>query len=88
MLERNLCFVDTSALKNNQDQPDQTTDVVIHYMKQQLSRAIASISHPSSDLQSMLSGNGGSQVDLILYLISEGLPALVLVLASCIANKS
>lgn len=75
VLERNLCFVDTSA-NNDKGQPDQTTEVIIQYMKQQLSRAIASVSHPSSDLQNMLGGNGGSQVDLILYLISEGLLAL------------
>lgn len=73
VLERNLCFVDTSASRNDKGQPDQTTEVIIQYMKQQLSRAIASVSHPSSDLQNMLGGNGGSQVDLILYIISEGL---------------
>lgn len=72
VLERNLCFVDTSA-KDDKGQPDQTTEVIIQYMKQQLSRAIASVSHPSSDLQNMLGGDGGSQVDLVLYLISEGL---------------
>jgi hypothetical protein len=73
VLERNLCFVDISASRNDKGQPDQTTEVIIQYMKQQLSRAIAAVSHPSSDLQNMLGGNGGSQVDLILYIISEGL---------------
>lgn len=72
VLERNLCFVDTSS-NNGQSHPDQTTEVIIQYMRQQLSRAIASVSHPSSDLRNMLGGNGGSQVDLVLYLISEGL---------------
>ncbi|EED17043.1 conserved hypothetical protein [Talaromyces stipitatus ATCC 10500] len=71
VLERNLCFVDTSASHNSKTNSDQTTEAIIQYMRQQLSRAIASVSHPSSDLQNMLGGNGGSQVDLILYLISE-----------------
>lgn len=86
MLERNLCFVDTSASRNHKDQPDQTTEVIIQYMKQQLSRAIASVSHPSSDLQNMLGGNGGSQVDLVLYLISKGLLALILLVLG-LSNK-
>lgn len=80
VLERNICFVDTSESKNDKGQPDLTTEVIIQYMQQQLSRAIASVSHPSSDLQNMLGGDGGSQVDLVLYLISEGLPVLPTVL--------
>lgn len=72
VLERNLCFVDTSTPENNKVRSSQTTDLIIQYMRQQLSRAVASVSHPGSDLQNMLGGNGGSQVDLILYLISDG----------------
>lgn len=72
VLERNVCFVDTSDANNSKTRSSQTTEVIIQYMRQQLSRAIASVSHPNPDLQNMLGGNGGSQVDLILYLISEG----------------
>lgn len=69
VLERNLCFVDTlTASKSRLHE----TEAIIQYMKQQLSRAVASIRQPSLDLQNMLGGNGGSQVDVLLYLISEG----------------
>lgn len=69
VLERNLCFVDTLAANKNRLHE---TEAIIQYMKQQLSRAVASIKKPSLDLQNMLGGNGGSQVDVLLYLISEG----------------
>ncbi|OKL59655.1 hypothetical protein UA08_05135 [Talaromyces atroroseus] len=71
VLERNLCFVDTSASGGSTSRRSQTTDIIIQYMRQQLSRAISSVSNPNSDLRNMLGGNGGSQVDVILYLISE-----------------
>lgn len=69
VLERNLCFVDTLATSKNRLHQ---TEAIIQYMKQQLSRAVASIRQPSLDFQNMLGGNGGSQVDVLLYLISEG----------------
>ncbi|CRG86656.1 hypothetical protein PISL3812_03666 [Talaromyces islandicus] len=68
VLERNLCFVDTLAASKNRLHQ---TEAIIQYMKQQLSRAVASIRQPSLDFQNMLAGNGGSQVDVLLYLISE-----------------
>lgn len=69
VLERNLCFVDTlAASKNRLNQ----TETIIQYMKQQLSRAVASVRQPNIDFQNMLGGIGGSQVDVLLYLISEG----------------
>ncbi|KAH8430395.1 uncharacterized protein LDX57_008058 [Aspergillus melleus] len=68
VLERNICFVDTSA--NSSTRAGQT-DAIIHYMHQQLVRAIASLHRPNHDFQNMLAGNGGAQVDAILFLISE-----------------
>jgi hypothetical protein len=69
VLERNLCFVDTLAASKNRLYQ---TEAIIQYMKQQLSRAVASIRQPCLDFQNMLGGNGGSQVDVLFYLISEG----------------
>lgn len=69
VLERNICFVDTSA--NSSTRAGQT-DAIIHYMHQQLVRAMASLHRPNHDFQNMLAGNGGAQVDAILFLISEG----------------
>lgn len=41
-------------------------------MTQQLSRAVAAVGTAGSDFQNMLGGNGGTQVDAVLYLVSEG----------------
>lgn len=70
VLERNLCFVDGSS--GSTVSRDGETRAMIHYMKQQLSRAIAAVGTASMDLRNMLGGNGGSQVDAVLYLMSEG----------------
>jgi len=69
VLERNLCFVDTPGGPLSRAGQ---TDVVVQYMNQQLLRAIAAMNTGNIDLQNMLGGNGGSQVDAVLYLISEG----------------
>lgn len=69
VLERNICFVDTVDGKSNRT--DQT-ELEVRYMKQQFQRAVTSIHTVDSDLRGLLSGNGGSQVDSVLYLISEG----------------
>ncbi|KAJ5100231.1 hypothetical protein N7456_006283 [Penicillium angulare] len=67
VLERNLCFVDTSTTSLGQAGQ---TDSIMQYMRQQLQRATSSWTNPGIDLQNLLAGNGGSQVDVILYLIS------------------
>lgn len=69
VLERNLCFVDTPATSINRAEQ---TDAILHYVHQQLYRAIAAFDSPNGDFQNMLAGNGGSQVDAIIYLISQG----------------
>ncbi|KMP04891.1 hypothetical protein CIHG_04181 [Coccidioides immitis H538.4] len=68
VLERNLCFVDT--VNTCVDQIEQT-NLEIQYMIQQFRRATTAIHSGNADLQGLLSGNGGSQVDAILYLISQ-----------------
>jgi len=63
VLERNICFVDT---------PDSAKlERVSHYVEQQLQKALASASEASTDFQGLLSGRGGSQVDVVLYLITK-----------------
>lgn len=69
VLERNLCFVDSPGTGLSRAAQ---TDLVIQYMHQQLMRAMAAFDSINADLQGMLGGNGGSQVDAVLYLISEG----------------
>ncbi|KAJ5383274.1 hypothetical protein N7517_001185 [Penicillium concentricum] len=67
VLERNLCFVDTAT---NLSQTGQT-DAIGQYMRQQFFRATNALNGSSVDFQNLLAGNGGSQVDAILYLISN-----------------
>jgi hypothetical protein len=64
VLERNLCFVDTASSKR--------LDHIVHYAEQQLMKAIDATTTGRHDFTSMLSGQGGSQVDVILYLVSKG----------------
>ncbi|KAJ5635484.1 uncharacterized protein N7484_008797 [Penicillium longicatenatum] len=68
VLERNLCFVDQPATSLSRAGQ---TDAVLQYMRQQLQRAITALAVPGIDFQNLLAGNGGSQVDAILYLISH-----------------
>lgn len=70
VLERNLCFVDTPANSLSQEMH---ADVIVQYIHQQLARAMVAPNTSVFDFQNMLAGNGGSQVDAILYLISEGI---------------
>ena len=64
VLERNICFVDVSSSTG--------TEPIVEYMVQQLQGSIASVSSGSKDFLGLLSGRGGAQVDVILYLISNG----------------
>ena len=65
VLERNLCFVDTCTTKG--------IESVVEYMQQQLYGVIASSNSTSGEFLGLLSGRGGPQVDVILYLISQGM---------------
>lgn len=68
VLERNLCFVDTSSSKK--------IDHIVQYAEQQLTKAVEASTTGQHDFAAMLSGRGGSQVDVILYLISKGVLSL------------
>jgi hypothetical protein len=65
VLERNVCFVDTSdSIK---------LEKIISYVEQQLVNAISSVDQLSGEFSGMLSGRGSSQVDVILYLLCKGM---------------
>ncbi|KAL4747595.1 hypothetical protein BDW72DRAFT_11184 [Aspergillus terricola var. indicus] len=68
VLERNICFVDVQGHQLSQSGQ---IDTVIKYISQQLSRAASALESSNADFQNMLAGNGGSQVDAVLYLISH-----------------
>lgn len=64
VLERNLCFVDTC----NARPPGK----VAHYIEQEFIKSTGVLNQAGSDLASLLSGRGGTQVDVVLYLITKG----------------
>jgi len=64
VLERNICFVDTCH--------SQTPMFAAHYIEQQLARIVNCANQATGDLSGLLSGRGGTQVDLVLYLVSHG----------------
>ncbi|PYI12150.1 hypothetical protein BO78DRAFT_357767 [Aspergillus sclerotiicarbonarius CBS 121057] len=68
VLERNICFVDTPA--NSLSRTGQV-DAIIYYMRQQLLRATTAFDSCNHDFQNLLAGHGGTQVDAVLYLVSE-----------------
>ncbi|OAP63268.1 hypothetical protein AYL99_02495 [Fonsecaea erecta] len=63
VLERNVCFVDTSDSVK--------LERLVHYVEQQLVNAMVSVDQLTSEFSGLLSGRGGSQVDVVLYLISK-----------------
>lgn len=72
VLERNICFVDTPGYGRGLSITGgiQTT---ISYIEEQLPRSFSAATGSRGELISMLSGNGGTQVDVVLYLIGRGI---------------
>ncbi|KAL9624050.1 MAG: hypothetical protein Q9160_001803 [Pyrenula sp. 1 TL-2023] len=60
VLERNICFVEANS----------EVETLLTYIKQQLQSSLPGQA-ARNDLVGLLSGRGGSQVDLVLYLLSE-----------------
>lgn len=73
VLERNLCFVDTPGYGTGMSKLE-TIDSVIDYAEEQLKRSF-SPSTGDGDIVGLMSGDGGSQVDVVLYLTSQGKPS-------------
>ncbi len=69
VLERNLCFVDCPGCHHQAG--SDALEPIIRYMETQLQRTVSAVNTGDSDLVSLLSGNGGWQVDAVFYLISE-----------------
>ncbi|KAL9006009.1 MAG: hypothetical protein Q9188_001243 [Gyalolechia gomerana] len=70
VLERNICFVDTPGYGRGLSITD-GIQTVISYIEEQLPRSFSAAANGRSELVSMLSGNGGTQVDVVLYLIGK-----------------
>ena len=72
VLERNLCFVDTPGYSSGISRME-TMQSVLHYIEAQLIRPFSTLSASDGDIVSMLSGIGGTQVDVVFYLIAQGM---------------
>ncbi|KAI1769175.1 Septin-domain-containing protein [Hypoxylon sp. FL1150] len=69
VLERNVCFVDTPGYRNGAS----AMDIIIpciEYIESHLNR-LSSDSLSDSDMLNVLGGDGGFQVDVVFYLISQ-----------------
>ncbi|POS85845.1 hypothetical protein EPUL_001875 [Erysiphe pulchra] len=75
VLERNLCFVDTPGYGHKNSQLERIS-CVVDYVESQFKK-LSTFEGPSeSEMINMLSGNGGSQVDVAFYVISNGLKTI------------
>ncbi|KAI4226537.1 MAG: hypothetical protein L6R36_003078 [Xanthoria steineri] len=68
VLERNICFVDTPGYGEGLSITE-GIQAVVSYIEEQVARPFSA--GTTSDLVSMMSGNGGTQVDVVLYLIGH-----------------
>ena len=64
VLDRNLCFVDTESRED--------CNHIFEHMALQLQKTLRPPATSNHDLAALLSGTGGSQVDVVLYMLSEG----------------
>ncbi len=71
-MERNVCFVDTPGHSSGLSMME-TIESVLHYVEVQLSKETFSASIGKSELVNMLSGKGGAQVDVALYMIAQSM---------------
>lgn len=70
MLERNLCFVDTPGYSGGLSLIE-GVEPVVQYLESQIARTMSAAQMTDADLLSLLTGNGGPQVDIVLYMISQ-----------------
>lgn len=68
VLERNLCFVDTPGFDPTKTAQIQT-DPVVQYIESLLHRNASVTAMSDNELLSILSGNGGVQVDVVFYML-------------------
>lgn len=71
VLDRNICFVDTPGYGNGSSSMDTITPVT-QYIQAHLDR-INSHTLTDADMLNMLGGEGGAQVDVVFYMVSNRL---------------
>lgn len=71
VLERNLCFVDTPGYSHGMSRME-GIESILQYIEAQITRPFADTTRNQDDIVSLLSGSGGFQVDVVLYMIERG----------------
>lgn len=72
VLERNLCFVDTPGYSHGMSRME-SIESILQYVEAQFSKPFADTTGNQGDVVSLLSGSGGFQVDVVLYMIVRGM---------------
>lgn len=72
ILERNLCFVDTPGYGQGLSITEGIQEVT-SYIEAQLARSSSASINSGGEMVNMLSGYGGAQVDVVLYLHGRGM---------------
>lgn len=72
VLDRNLCFVDTPGYSGGISRME-SINSVLQYIETQLTKPFSASTASEGDIASLLSGSGGSQVDLVFYLVAQGI---------------
>jgi len=75
VLERNLCFVDTPGYSNGMSRME-SIQSVLQYIETQLTKPFSAPTASEGDIAGLLSGSGGSQVDVVLYLVAQGMHSM------------
>ncbi|POS77056.1 hypothetical protein DHEL01_v204555 [Diaporthe helianthi] len=71
ILDRNICFIDTPGYSDGASSMESITPV-IRYVESQFEK-VQSNASPDAEMLNMLGGDGGSQVDLVFYLVQKKL---------------
>ncbi len=77
VLERNLCFVDTPGYSHGMSRME-SIESILQYIVAQFTKPFADTIGNQGDFVSLLSGSGGFQVDVVLYMIAQGMSSKLL----------
>lgn len=72
VLERNICFVDTPGYSHGISRME-SIQSVLQYIEAQLTKPFSAPTASEGDIAGLLSGSGGTQVDVVFYLVAQSM---------------
>lgn len=72
VLERNICFVDTPGYSHHRSAVE-GIESVVRYVENQINKTCSLSDASNGELVNLLSGRGGTQVDLVFYMMCKGM---------------